>query len=289
MRFIFKFLFVAVIILIIVGVSRYAKFFDITPEKIANAHMGLDENYDFPEGYRAFAISSDTKTIGTYVTNDLAENFRVQYVTGEIDFEEIRRRMLDQGKTPIMITAAAFTPDYENILGFALEEGKMAGEPSVNKGLNGLLIVEDGRPRIAAVSEISNWEKFIEDLQKKKASLFQQTSYIRPGGSFSSSTAIRFELRFFIEGSLHGNPTQGIVDFSVPMTYTQAVEVLQNIEGLQIDRAIGLDTGYMSEAKIYDERGDTHVLFDENVAPSSDSLQKYRSMFTNVIVVYIGE
>ncbi|OGN28756.1 MAG: hypothetical protein A3A33_03165 [Candidatus Yanofskybacteria bacterium RIFCSPLOWO2_01_FULL_49_25] len=288
-------------------------------KNIISAKLKTEENYTPPGGYRAFRISAQTangksvENIGTYITNDRNENFMVQYVTkiadpyfansaGGVDFESIRQHLISEHKTPVMIAAAAFTPDNKTIQGFALENGRSIGESAVNKDLNGLVVIENSKPRLRAVSEVTDWDSFILGLEKQKASLFQQTSYIRPGGVFSSSKSDAFELRFFVEGTLGGKPTNGIIDFSIPLTYAKAVGILQTMQGLVIEKAIGLDTGYMSEAYLYDDRGNAHVLFDDAVASSlpnnrgvvlkggtddiQNKLKKYRSMYTNVIVVY---
>lgn len=88
----------------------------------------------------------------------------------------------------------------------------------------------------------------MKQAKKEKWSLFQQTSFIRPGGKFVSHKDDLYELRFFVEGG----GKKGVVNFSEKMTYNEAVFVMNNIAGWSIEKAIGLDTGMVSEGYFYD-------------------------------------
>ncbi len=294
------------ITLILIALSVYLLISELSPQQILSLTVESDENYILPHPYHAFRISAETnrrdiKNVGTYITADTSQEFTVEYVTKvhddyfsntqeEIDFTSIRNHFLKENKTPVLIVAGAFTPDNENIQGFSLDTGTEVGESRINKGLNGIVSMHNNTLDLTSLPEISDKQLFIKNLKQKSANLFQQVSYIRPDGNFSSSKSVQYELRFLIESTKDDVFNVGIIDLSYPMTYTQAVTLLTSISGLHIERAIGLDTGFMSEAHLYDTRGKDHIFFDNKTinpfARLDAELSRYRSMFTNVIVVF---
>lgn len=297
------------LVLVLIGVvtttvGRHEKVTQKVVEQIDRLTVSTRDVYLLPKGYRAYDIVGNTpngeiQNIGTYITTDTPEQFHVEYVTkkadpyfsdteGNVDFDAIQLALRNEGKDPVMSMAGAFTPDNKVIQGFSLERGVSVGQEKINEGLNGLLLIENTVPKLHAVSELENREEFFSRAQINGASLFQQVSYIRPGGTFVSEKSDVFELRFFVEGSRNGLPSKGIIDLSVPFTYTRAVGLLTTLQGLTIERAIGLDTGFMSEAHIYGAGGNDHVLFEDALRFRNDERDflPYRTLFTNVMVVY---
>lgn len=276
----------------------------------------------YQNGYQAYELkNSSNKKIGTYITHPNSDSFRIKYATkfsdpdifysttskpdSLIDFDHMRHSLSQTGHSPVFIAAGAFTPDHKVIQGLSFDEGVSVGQLSstTDTGLNGLVLIDqDGNIKLSSLSEQNKTETLIEDIKQEKTSLFQQTSYIRPGGDFTSSIGAKYELRFLIQGTYQDIPTIGIIDFSIPMTYTEAVAALKNITDMRIERAIGLDTGFMSEAYLYDIEGNKTRFYDEgldSIVPNNrailrgkedeatdETLKKYRKYFTNVIVVY---
>lgn len=276
----------------------------------------------YPNNYEVYELkNSKNAKIGAYITHSDTDSFRMKYITKFsepdlfysssskadqfIDFKHIRRTLSETGMYPVFIAAGAFTPDHVNIQGLSFADGVSVGQFSstTDKGLNGLVLIDkNGTVRLSSLAEQYDIEHIIANTKQEQGSLFQQTSYIRPDGSFTSSIGAKYELRFLIQGTYKNVPTVGIIDFSIPMTYTDAVATLKNITDISIERAVGLDTGFMSEAYLYDANDNATRFYDEGLdafipnnrailrgkenAASDEILEKYRKYFTNVIVVY---
>ncbi|MEK7585965.1 MAG: hypothetical protein AAB477_01880 [Patescibacteria group bacterium] len=203
-----------------------------------------------------------------------------EFFAGGVDFEGIERYYKSQGKEIVLVVAGAYyAPRTKDIEGIALEKGKTVGQDQPKSGSNGLLVMKDGNPEIQYVNQIPDFTNYINELKSENASAFQQTSYLRPGGQFSSSNPTKWELRFFVEGETNGKPQKGVLNFSTPMTYTEAVEAMKEMKGFTITKAIGLDTGNMSEGYFYDKNNGKNLMIDEQVG-------KHRNEYTNIIVFF---
>jgi len=203
-----------------------------------------------------------------------------EFFANGVDFDAIKKYYDSQNKKVALVVAGAYyTPNTKQIEGVALEDGQMVGQDNVKSGSNGLLIIKNGNPEIQYVNQIPDFNAYLEELKKQKADVFQQSSYIRPGGSFSSSNTQKWELRFFVEGERNGKTQKGIMNFSTTMTYTEAVEALSKMSGFKITKAIGLDTGDMSEGYFYDNEDKKYLMIDEQVGT-------HRDEYTNVVVLY---
>lgn len=198
------------------------------------------------------------------------------FVGGQPNFEAIRRKH----QHTVLLTAGAYlAPGASSIEGVALEKGQTVGENRLNENNKGFLVIKDGIPEIMNLNAFYNargvfqqnqWQEFMKEAIQKKWSLFQQSSYIRHGGEFHSSKSAKWKLRFFVE--IKGK--KGFINFSKPMTYSEAVEVMKKIE---IEKAIGLDTGLVEQGYFYDRNGNTFPMGDGG------------SNYTNLLVLYSGE
>jgi len=75
---------------------------------------------------------------------------------------------------------------------------------------------------------------------------------------------------------MNGRDKKGVANFSENMTYIEAVSALQKIN---VEKAIGLDTGIYSEAYFYDDSGKPYLMVDEK-------MQNDKLGYTNVFVMY---
>ena len=199
---------------------------------------------------------------------------------GGIDFSKVENKYRLDGNSPALIVAGAYySPNTRQVEGIALEDGVMVGEDIPKAGSNGLLVIENGEPHIEFINQIPDLDSYLNKLKSKKADVFQQTSYIRPGGTFSSRKDMKWELRFFVEGEYNGQIKKGVLNFSIDMTYTEAVEAMNKMTGFKIQKAIGLDTGDMSEGYFYEKNGKKNLMIDEDSGT-------HRDEYTNVLVLY---
>lgn len=191
------------------------------------------------------------------------------FAGGHPNFAAIRRKH----KNTVLLTAGAYlAKGASKIEGIALEKGQMVGENRLNENNKGLLVIKDGIPEIMNLHAFqqNQWQEFLKEAALKKWSLFQQSSLIRHGGEFHSSKPDKWKLRFFVE--MKGK--KGVINFSKPMTYSEAVEVMRKIG---IEKAIGLDTGVVEQGYFYDRNGNTFPMGDGG------------SNYTNLLVLYSGE
>ncbi|MBT5016014.1 hypothetical protein HN748_04260 [Candidatus Peregrinibacteria bacterium] len=224
------------------GFSRYKIFatFEGEPEKLVGSFFEMED----PQA-RADFVSND-KHPQYFDTN------------GRPNFAAIEKDFNGQA---VIVAGAFLAPGGDRqIEGVALENGEMVGQATPKSSLNGLLVIENGNPRIEYLNQLSNFQEFLGQLKQSGGSLFQQTSFIRPGGKFSSSNPLQYELRFFVEGG----EKKGVVNFTENMTYGEALQVMEQTSNFNIQKAIGLDTGIASEGFFYDKNGQHYLMVDED-------------------------
>ncbi len=213
----------------------------------------------------------------------ISKTSRPDFFANGIEFSKVENKFRSAGNDPVLIVAGAYySPNTNNIEGIALENGVTVGDDIPKSGSNGFLVIENGDPHIEFINQIPDLNSYLDKLKSEKADAFQQTSYIRPGGTFSSDKDIKWELRFFVEGEQEGKMKKGIINFSIDMTYTEAVETMNKMTGLKIQKAIGLDTGNMSEGYFYEKNGKRNLMIDEDAGT-------HRNEYTNVLVFYSKE
>lgn len=223
-----------------------------------------------------FSIEDNQKAKVDFISN----KEHPEFFTNGVDFASIEQYYKSQGKEITLTVAGAYyAPNTKSIEGIALEKGEIVGQDLLKGGSNGLFVIINGNPEIQYVNQIPDFNNYLNELKAKKADVFQQTSYIRPGGTFTSSNPTKWELRFFVEGEQNGKPKKGVLNFSIPMTYKEAVEAMKKMEGFTITKAIGLDTGNMSEGYFYDKQNGKNLMIDEQVG-------KHREEYTNVVVFF---
>lgn len=255
----------------------------------------MDRRGNLPEGFcrskinLKFEDQQEIEGAGSFFSIEDAQKAKVEFLsnkehpeffTNGVDFASIEKYYKSQGKEITLTVAGAYyAPNTKNIEGIALEKGKTVGQDLLKSGSNGLLVIKNGSPEIQYVNQISDFDNYLKELKNEKADVFQQTSYIRPGGVFVSSNPTKWELRFFVEGEENGKTKKGVLNFSTTMTYTEAVEAMRKMEGFKITKAIGLDTGNMSEGYFYDKNNGKNLMIDEQVG-------NHREEYTNVIVFF---
>ena len=200
-------------------------------------------------------------------------------------FENIENQCREQHEQIVLQVAAAFTPDWKVIEGFALQDGQKVGQdsfPGKNKKLfyKGLLLIKDGYTAIDYLDSLQDRDAFIADAVRNKCSLFQQVAAIVNGNVNTKvdlpGTAKR---RFFVEIVEDHQSKFGIVSFHLPTKFSEAVEILtkMNKDNFTVKNALYLDMGAVSEGYVYDNMGEAHLIGD----PHKDI-----SRYTNLLVMY---
>ncbi len=254
-------------------------------ERISQPKVVEIPNHNMPEGFSRSRIEANvsgaSKPIGSIIFLDdgrakaafASKSLHPQYfdAQGRPDFDAIQGAYKGKGDKVAFIGAGAYYNDAHQTQGIALEKGKMVGEnqPSAQ---NGILVIHNGVPRIEYKSERP---ELLIPTGDEGVSMFQQTSYIRPGGTFTSDKNDFLSLRFFVEGQ----GKKALINLSEPMTYTEAVRVLQTLAGFTIEKAVGLDMGPVSEGKFYYSDGGSYSLIDKTFGTSGHG-------YTNVFVLY---
>lgn len=253
--------------------------------KVLSAKLDNMPDHNMFPGYSRKKImahltdNSKEEVVGSFFSMDDSSLAKADFIAakthpelftgGHPNFEAIRRKH----KNTVLLTAGAYLAKGSGgIEGIALEKGQMVGENRLNENNKGFLVIKDGIPEIMNLNAFSQnqWQKFLQEAVQKKWSLFQQSSLIRPGGEFHSNKSDKWKLRFFVE--IKGK--KGVINFSKPMTYSEAVEVMRKIG---IEKAIGLDTGMVEQGYFYDRNANTFPMGDGG------------SNFTNLLVLHSGE
>jgi len=191
---------------------------------------------------------------------------------GRPNFQDIRK---NHENTALIVAGGFLSPKgHHQIKGIAVEHGEMVGENTPAGELNGLLVIRNRVPTIEYLKQIPDIDTFLAQAKKEGWSLFQQSSFIRPGGKFQSSNPSKYELRFFVEGE----GKKGVINFSEDMTYNEALQVMQKMTNFRIEKAICLDTGIASEGYFYDKSGKDYLMVDEDFGKGHDC--------TNMLVLY---
>lgn len=240
-------------------------------------NIEFNDNTGKIEGVGSFFSLED---LGKVKAEFLSNKKHPEFFANGVNFDTIKSQYDSKNRKVALIVAGAYyASNTKQIEGIALEDGQMVGQNDLKSGSNGLLVIKNGNPEIQYVNQIPDFNAYLEELKRQNADVFQQSSYIRPSGSFNSSNTQKWELRFFVEGERNGVAKKGIINFSTTMTYTEAVEALSKMSGFKITKAIGLDTGNMSEGYFYDKGDKKYLMIDEQVGT-------HRDQYTNVVVLY---
>jgi hypothetical protein len=251
--------------------------------------------FNLPDGFtrsKVYAKSGDydKQFVGTFFRMENTHGCKIKLVSrklfdGTFNFENIEKQCQSENQDIVMQVAGAFTPDWKVIEGYALQDGQVVGQDSClgeNKGLiyKGLLLIKEGCPVFKYLDDIPDPAAFAADAIRNKYTLFQQAAPIL-NGEINKKINLpgTHKRRFFVEAVEGSEIKFGIVNFHVPMKFSDAVEVLTTMGKGQfiIRNAIYLDMGSVSEGYFYDENGQAHLVGD----PSAD-ITKY----TNVLVMY---
>ena len=250
--------------------------------------------FDLPEGFSRIKIISNTELnkgqiVATFFKMDNIPSCKIKFVSrknfeGTFDFNNIEQQCVQNGEQIVLQVAAAFTPDWKVIEGFALEDGEKVGQDSYlgeNRELyKGILLIKDGKPLITYIDNIIDRDVFIAESVHDSCSMFQQVAAI-----IESKINRNFDLpgvckrRFFVEVIEENQSSFGIVNFNIEMRYSDAVKVLTEMESqdFKVHNALYLDMGAVSEGYFYDAQGQKHLMGD----PDKDILN-----YTNVLIMY---
>lgn len=255
--------------------------------RIKSSRLEIAANHNMHKGFARYKVhvtleNGQEKLIGSFFNMedahakaDLVSNKKYPQFfddNGRPNFQDIRKKH----EHTALIVAGAFlsTTGHHQIKGAALEHGEMVGEDTPAGEFNGLLVMKNGVPEIQYLNQIPNINTYLAQAKKEGWSLFQQASFIRPGGKFQSSNPNKYELRFFVEGE----GKKGVINFSQDMTYKEALEVMQKMANFRIEKAICLDTGIASEGYFYDKNGKGYLMVDEDFGKGHGC--------TNMLVLY---
>ncbi len=259
----------------------------IEQNRVKSSRLETMEGHNMPDGFARSKIHAtfeggQEKLVGSFFTmGDRRAKADFISKTKHPDFFDSSGRpnfsnIGKKHKKTALIVAGGFLSSrgHHQTEGIALENGQMVGENAPAGELNGLMVIKNGVPEIQNLNQIPDINAFLGQARKEGWSLFQQTSYIRPGGQFQSANPRKYELRFFVEGE----GKKGVINFSEHMTYTEALQVMQRMANFKIERAIGLDTGICSEGYFYDKSGKGYLMVDEDFGAGRDC--------TNMLVLY---
>lgn len=257
-------------------------------QRVAGPRLVEMPDHNMPEGFKRSKIIAEvrgeTEVIGSvFFMED--ERAKAEFITrtqnpeafsadGHPNFDQIQSDVSARGDKVLMVAAGAFFTNAGQTQGIALQDGRMVGEAQAASELNGILVIRNGVPSIEYLNQLPDPQAFFEQAKREGWSLFQQTSYLRPGGQFQSSNPSSYELRFFVEGG----GKKAVINFSEKMTYAEAVLALEQLAGFKIEKAIGLDAGAVSEARFFDKDGKAYPMLDEQFGRGKG--------YTNVLVLY---
>ncbi len=262
----------------------------IEQNRVKSSRLEIMEGHNMHKGFARYKIhvtfeGKQEKLVGSFFNMEnghakadfVSNKKHPQFfdVNGRPNFQNISK---NHENTVLVVAGAFLSPKgHHQIQGVALENGKMIGEDAPVRELNGLLVIKNEVPEIQYLNQIPDINTFLSQAKKEGWSLFQQTSFIRPGGQFQSSNPSKYELRFFVEG----DGKKGVVNLSEDMTYSEALQVIQRIANFKIEKAIGLDTGIASEGYFYDKNGQDHLMVDEDFGAGKNC--------TNMLVLYSNQ
>jgi hypothetical protein len=199
-------------------------------------------------------------------------------------FQAVADQIRKNDQRPVFQVAAAFTPDWQKIEGFALESGELAGEDdhlgqNTSLAYSGLLVIRDGNPSIMHLDDLADRGQFEAQAIHERWSVFQQVSLIIGGESSDDITMPGvYGRRILADVSTEDGPRTGLITFDRPMDNAETLIALSLLSGcgVRVVNAIHLDMGSVSEGYIYDESGTRHLL-----GADRDDIHK----FTNLLVM----
>jgi hypothetical protein len=203
---------------------------------------------------------------------------------GEFSYDAVEAECRQKGQQIVLQAAAAFTPDWLVIEGFALQQGRSVGQDSTlgqNTALtySGILCIKDGKPFFTHLDHISDRQLFVDELKAENGSLFLQAAPIVDGRLDTTLILPRSnKRRFFVE--IDSDKKEfGVITFVHRTTYLEAVLFMKDLQtqGLKIKNAVYMDMGAVSEGYVYDNAGGKYL-----IGNGGTHMQNY----TNLLVMY---
>jgi hypothetical protein len=170
-------------------------------QRISHPRVVEMPDHNMPAGFSRSKIlaeiAGETKVIGSvFFLED--SRAKAEFITKKLNpgdfeadghpkFEAIQSRMNARRYKAALVAAGAFFKPDGQTQGLALQDGKMVGEDEATPSLNGILVIKNGVPSIEFLNQIPDFQAFLDQAKREGWDLFQQSSYIRPGGKFQSS------------------------------------------------------------------------------------------------------
>ncbi len=243
------------------------------------------------EGFTRLGLYVNDRLYGSIIrleNNHAHADLLTKKRDGILDFDTIAARFKAESKHVVLQCAAAFTEHWEIPQGIAYQKGKPVGE-SLPKPYGGLLVItQDNRPTIRT-EDLTNQDKltdFQREAEAKKLSAIQQMLFIDKGSVLENvqKGGARHKRRFFVKTEVG---KFGVVNFTKETTLHHAAQVLDEAG---IEKAILLDTGAVSPAKLYAINVNDKVnppVINDKVIPlgeEDDDFSMYK--YTNMLVLY---
>ncbi|KAA3610950.1 MAG: hypothetical protein DWQ05_20900 [Calditrichaeota bacterium] len=251
--------------------------------------------YNLPLGFQRVKIFSKTAPdsgalIATFFKMENSPAGKIKFISrktfqGVFGFRAIEDQCRRNNQQIVLQVAAAFTPDWKVIEGFALQKGKRVGQDAFigqNTRLiyQGIMRIKNGKPGLFHSEKIENMMRFVSDAIRDSCDLFQQAFAIIDGeiNKKMDLPGVR-KRRFFIE-IIEGDIVKfGVVSFLGRMLFADAVAVLKSMENekVQVKNAIYLDMGSVAEGYFYDAQGRRYL---------TGNAGKDINRYTNFLVFY---
>ena len=242
----------------------------------AQSEIRGDSVLQLTEGFKhrlIYKLSSPEREVAAHLFSmEVQPQNKVRFVSrklfqGDFNYTSIEEQCRQQGKEIVLQVAAAFTPDWNVIEGFALQQGKKVGQdsfPGQNSKLpyKGILVIKKGLPFFTHLDSIKFPDNFVEKARSEQWSLFLQAAPIVKGklDTFLILPGSH-KRRFFVEFEADKKEF-GVVTFLNKTTYLQAVKIMygQKDYGINIKNAVYLDMGSVSQGYVYDKNGKKYLI-----------------------------
>ncbi|CAN5149541.1 hypothetical protein BH10CYA1_BH10CYA1_60170 [soil metagenome] len=161
---------------------------------------------------------------------------------GKLVFDFVVSRPARTQSEVYLCIPSAFTTPYDQVDGVYISNGLIGNAHGVNKELGGAMLIENGQCKLLSTNKGTMiTEKFLNDVQRGRGSLFQQFLIVHDGKAASFKDKSRFQRRAVCETT---KGTFGVVESDKPITFTTFNDDLVSIG---IKEALYCDMGAWDE------------------------------------------
>lgn len=140
------------------------------------------------------------------------------YPKGKLIFDFVVSRPAETQADIYLCIPSAFTTPYDQVDGVYVSNGLIGNAHGVNKELGGAMLIENGNGKLLSTNKGSLLtDTFLEDVQKRGGSLFQQFLIVHECKAASFKDKSKFQRRAVCETT---KGTFGIVESDRPITFT---------------------------------------------------------------------